>query len=215
MKKTIILVLITAIILASMPINAYAVGSATINFKSNNTVFIGDTIKVYVSIENIEDANNGIVGIEGKLIFDNKKLEFIEAKTIDTPYDIWFNPKLNKLVGIDFTFEKAINKNTNIYEFTFKALEEGATNITLGEAELSDSKANILNTNVYSKDIIITKKVIKQKEEEKVEEVFTPAPVITKEAIKTEVKEEITNKEKLEKVNNAVHSLLKKITDLF
>ena len=33
--------------------------------------------------------------------------------------------------------------------------------------------------------------------------------------IEKEVKKEITNKEKLEKVNNVVHNLLKKLTDLF
>jgi len=211
MKKTIILGLIIATLLSCMPINVYAVGKASINFKSSNTVLVGDTIKVYMSIEDIEDANNGIVGVGGKLIFDNEKLEFVEAKTIDTPYDFWFNPKSNKLAGLDFTFENAINKDTKIYEFTFKALDEGTTNVTLDGVELADSETNVLNVNVYSEDItIVQKEEVVIKEEKVVYE-----PVVKNEVVKTEVKEEITNKEKLEKVNNAVHNLLKKLTDLF
>lgn len=207
MKKTILVGLIATTLFTSIPVNTYAVGSASINFKSDNTVSVGDTIKVYMSIEDVVDANNGIVGVDGKLIFDNEKLEFVEAKIVDAPYDFWFNPKSNKIAGLDFTFERAINQDTKIYEFTFKALEEGNANITLDEAELSDSKTNVLNVNVYSKDITITSKVVK---EEKAEE-----PVIKKESKVEEIKTEITNKEKLEKVNNVVHSLLKKLTNLF
>lgn len=213
MKKKLVIGLIIATLFSSTPINVYAIGSASVNFNSNNTVDIGENIKVYMSIENIEDADKGIIGVGGKLIFDNNKLEFIEAKTVNTPYDFWFNPKSNKLAGLDFTFENAINKNTTIYEFTFKALEEGNTTITLDEAELSDTLTKVLNTNVYGKEITITKKAIIEKEE--VEP--TEEKIIKKEdkKIEKEVKKEITNKEKLEKVNNVVHNLLKKLTDLF
>ena len=167
MKKKLVIGLIAATLFSSTPINVYAVGSASVNFNSNNTVDVGENIKVYMSIENIEDADKGIIGVGGKLIFDNNKLEFIEAKTVNTPYDFWFNPKSNKLAGLDFTFENAINKNTTIYEFTFKALEEGNTTITLDEAELSDTLTKVLNTNVYGKEITITKKAIIEQEEVK------------------------------------------------
>lgn len=219
MKKKLVICLIAATLFSSTPLNVYAVGSASVNFNSNNTVDIGENIKVYMSIENIEDADKGIIGVGGKLIFDNNKLEFIEAKTVNTPYDFWFNPKSNKLAGLDFTFENAINKNTTIYEFTFKALEEGNTTITLDEAELSDTLTKLLNTNVYGKEITIIKKAIIEKEEVKpIEEKVnkTEDKKIEKEVKKeTTTKEEITNKEKLEKVNNVVHNLLKKLTDLF
>lgn len=212
MKKKIVLGLITAMLLSSMPVKVSAVGSATINFNSNDTVNVGDTIKVYMSIDDIEEANNGIVGVGGKLVYNNELLELIEAKTADTPYDFWFNPKSNKLAGLDFTFEHAINKDTKIYEFTFKALEEGNANITLDEAELSDSKTNVLNTNVYSKTITINTKV----EEVKREDNTIENKIVKKETKKVEVKEkEVTNKEKLEKVNDMVHGLLKKLTNLF
>ena len=213
MKNKIVLGLIAITLLLSTPLKVYAVGSASINFRSEDTVTVGNNIKVYMSIEDVEDANNGIVGVGGKLIFDNEKLEFVEANLVDAPYDFWFNPKSNKLAGLDFTFENAINKNTTIYEFTFKALEEGNTTITLDEAELSDTLTKVLNTNVYGKEITITKKAIIEKEE--VEP--TEEKIIKKEEkkIEKEVKKEITNKEKLEKVNNVVHNLLKKLTDLF
>jgi len=213
MKKKVVIGLLSATMLSSMPLNVGAIGNASINFRSSDTVSVGDNIKVYMSLENIEDASSGIVGVEGKLIFDTEKLEFIEAKTLDTPYDFWFNPDSNKLVGLDFTFENAISKDTNIYEFTFKALEEGATAVTLTDAELSDSKTNILNSNVYGKNITITEaKEVKDETKE-----ITTIKEVTKKTAKqdkTEIKEE-TNKEKLNKMNVVVHGLLKKLTNLF
>lgn len=215
MKKKIVLGLIAATLLSSMPLNVYAVGSASVNFKSNDKVEIGDSIKVYMSIEDIEDAHNGIVGVGGKLIYDNEKLEFVEAKLVDAPYNFWFNPKANKLAGLDFTFENAINKNTTIYEFTFKAIAEGNANITLDEAELSDSKTEVLTTNVYGKDITITERVVKEEVKPVVENKVVKTETKKTEAKKTKIKEVVTNKEKLEKVNVVVHDLLKKLSSLF
>lgn len=213
MKKKIVLGLIAATMLSSMPLNANAVGSASVNFKSNNIVEVGDTIKVYMSIEDIENAYTGIVGVGGRLIYDNEKLEFVEAKLIDAPYNFRFNPKANKLSGIDYNMEQTINKDTTIYEFTFKALEKGNTNITLEEAELSiiprkgQEKESILNANVNGKTIEVIEKTVEEVK-----------PIIEKnneKVVKTEVKEETTNKEKLEKVNVVVHELLKKLSNLF
>lgn len=219
MKKKVVLGLITATMLASAPLDVYAVGSASINFRSNDSVEIGDNIKVYMSIEDIKEANNGIVGVGGKLLFDNEKLELINAKTIATPYDFWFNPESNMLAGLDFTFEKAINSDTNIYEFTFKAIETGSTNITLEASELSDNKNNVLNSKVYGKSITIT-----EKQEEANEVKSEIKSVIENEVVKLETKKiektaetnlEETNKDKLAKMSGAVHNLLKKITEIF
>ena len=71
MKKKLVIGLVIATLFSSTPINVYAIGSASVNFNSNNTVDIGENIKVYMSIENIEDADKGIIGVGGKLIFDN------------------------------------------------------------------------------------------------------------------------------------------------
>ena len=207
MKNKIVLGLIAITLLSSTPINVYAVGSASVNFKSEDTVTVGNNIKVYMSIEEVEDANNGIVGVGGKLIFDNEKLEFVEANLVDAPYDFWFNPKSNKLAGLDFTFENAINKDTKIYEFTFKAIATGTTTITLEEAELSDSKPSILNSNVYGKEIVILERINAEDNKNDIKEV-----AVKKEEIKQ--KQEITNKEKLEKMNDVVHGLLKKLSNL-
>lgn len=217
MKKKIVIGLMAGTLLSSMPLNVYATGSATVNFKSNDTVEVGDTIKIYMSIEDITDAHNGIVGVGGKLNYDNEKLEFVEANIVDAPYSFWFNPKANKLAGLDFTFENAINKDTTIYEFTFKAINEGSTNITLDEAELSDSKPEILTTNVYGKNLTITKKAVEKETIKPVIKTTTKSSInkTIKAEVKPEVKEEITNKEKLVKVSNAVHDLLKKISNLF
>lgn len=212
MKNKIVLGLIAITLLLSTPLNVYAVGSASINFRSEDTVTVGNNIKVYMSIEDVEDANNGIVGVGGKLIFDNEKLEFVEANLVDAPYDFWFNPKSNKLAGLDFTFENAINKDTKIYEFTFKAIATGTTTITLEEAELSDSKTSILNSIVYGKEIVILEKVKEEDNNIEKEVAVKKEEIKPKEEIKQQ--QEITNKEKLEKMNDVVHGLLKKLSNL-
>ncbi len=235
MKNKLVIGLITGTMLTSMPLNVYAVGSASINFNSPREVNVGDTVKVYMSIEDVKDAHKGIVGVGAELIYDEDKLEFIGAKTVDTPYDFWFNPKSNKLAGLDFTFEKAINKDTKIYEFSFKAIKEGTAKVTLDDAELSDSKTNVLETTVNACEIkIILKEENKESKEElnkniennsietkekiEIKEVMETKETISKKTIKNKeevkVTEEITNKEKLEKVNEVVHSLIKKLSNL-
>ncbi len=216
MKKKLVVGLALAMSLNAMPIVANAEGSATINFKSNDQVNVGENIKVYLSIEDIVNKNNGIVSIGGELVYDNEKLELVNAKKLDTPYYFTFNPASNMLAGLDFSFENELNKDTKLYEFTFKAIEEGNTYITVNEAELGDKKAELLTPNVYGKTINITEK--EEKKVEKVKPVLTSKKEIKviKTTVKTEKKETVeTNKAKLQKINHKVCNLIKKISKLF
>lgn len=222
MKKKVAMGLVLA--MALMPSIANAEGSATINFKSKDNVEVGENVKVYLSIEDVVNNNNGIVSVGGKLNY-SANLKLVETKKLDTPYTFWFNPESNMLAGLDFTFENELNKNTNIYEFTFTALNEGPAKVTLLEAELGDKKAELITPNVYSKTINITEKNENNTNsvetlEKKINSLEKTIDTLKKEnkkyaatVVKTEKQE--SNKETVMKLSNKVKSFIKALKNLF
>lgn len=241
MKNKILLGVMTLGLLGSTT-SVYAMGNATVSFDSNNTVKVGDTFTVKMNVEDITDTYDGVVSIGGNLSFDNTKIEYISSKGIETPYQFQINEDYNyKIAGLDFTLDNGIKNNLTVYEFTFKALEEGNTTITLTNAKLTDSKEYI-NTNVVSKEInIINKKEEKQTpanikpvvktelENTKVENKIETETKVEVETNKTETKEETvvalldnkintnTKKEEnvIEKVINNITNFFSKILNLF
>lgn len=163
MKNKILVGLMTFGLLGSTA-SVYAMGNATVSFDSSNTVNVGDTFTVKMNVEDITDTYDGIVSMGGNLSFDSTKIEYISSKGIETPYQFQINENYNyKIAGLDFTLDNGIKNNLTVYEFTFRALEEGKTIITLTDAKLTDSKEYI-NTNVISKEINIINK-LEEKEE--------------------------------------------------
>lgn len=241
MKNKILLGVMTLGLLGSTT-SVYAMGNATVSFDSNNTVKVGDTFTVKMNVEDITDTYDGVVSMGGNLSFDNTKIEYISSKGIETPYQFQINEDYNyKIAGLDFTLDNGIKNNLTVYEFTFKALEEGNTTITLTNAKLTDSKEYI-NTNVVSKEInIINKKeetqapanikpVVKTElENTKVENKIETETKVEVETNKTETKEETvvalldnkintnTKKEEnvIEKVINNITNFFSKILNLF
>lgn len=241
MKNKILLGVMTLGLLGSTT-SVYAMGNATVSFDSNNTVKVGDTFTVKLNVEDITDTYDGVVSMGGNLSFDNTKIEYISSKGIETPYQFQINEDYNyKIAGLDFTLDNGIKNNLTVYEFTFKALEEGNTTITLTNAKLTDSKEYI-NTNVVSKEInIINKKEEKQTptnikpvvktelENTKVENKIETETKVEVETNKTETKEETvvalldnkintnTKKEEnvIEKVINNITNFFSKILNLF
>lgn len=206
MKKKLVMGLVLASSMASMPMNVLAKGSATINFTSNSEVSVGEEVKVIMSVEDILDTEAGVVSFGGKLTYDEEKLEYVSAKNLDTPYAFQINPKTMMLAGLDYTLANGIYNNMNIYEFTFKAKEAGTTEITLNKPVVTEIK-DYLTPTVNAKVIEIV-----EKKEEKVVE--------TKKEEQKEVKKEVqeakkveTNKAKLEKMSGFVHNILKKLTN--
>ena len=219
MKNKILIGLMTIGLLSSTT-SVYAMGNATVSFNSDDTVTVGDTFTVKMNVEDIKDTYDGVVSMGGNLSFDNTKIEYISSKGIDTPYQFQINEDYNyKIAGLDFTLENGIKDNLTVYEFTFKALQEGTTTITLTNAKLTDSK-DYIATNVVTKEIDIIQK--NKNEELKNIEI----PVINTESIKNEkenteiVKQEEVESKKEEKNTIVSHqvttqkekSLIQKIT---
>ena len=215
MKNKLLLGLIsTGILLAST--NAYALsGNATVEFTSENNIKVGDTFTVRMNVNNVTDTYDGIVSLGGNLVFDKDMIEYVSTNEIKTPYEFYINEDYNyKLAGLDFTLDKGILENTTVYEFTFKALQEGNTTITLENYKLTDSK-DYVNTTVVAKNIVIdakeeiveeVKPVVTEVKEVKVEKVEknieTVKPVEEKEETTEKVKEVVI--EKVEEKNEIV-----------
>lgn len=219
MKKKIFLTMAVVGAL-SLTSPVYAIGNATVSFDSDNTINIGDTFTVKMNVSNINDTYDGIVSMGGNLSFDNTKIEYVSSKGIDTPYLFQINEDYNyRIAGLDFTLDNGIKKNLTVYEFTFKALTEGNTNITFTNAKLTDSK-DYINTTVISKQIKIISKsntVTKVEEENnKNETIKSPSstrliPSSNKLTTTTNKKIIETTKVKKERISNEEKQVIKKL----
>ena len=141
--------------LLCIPSYAYAKGSASVEFTGNRSINVGDEFKVNMIIDNVTDAEGGIVGYAGCINFDSNILEIIDAKTANSYFDVYRNANINKIVGIDMTLEHGITSRTAVYEITFKGINEGNTTITLTGADLSDKNANEIDANVSGLNVAV------------------------------------------------------------
>ena len=211
--------------LLCIPSYAYAKGTATIEFTGNKSVNVGDEFKVNMVIDNVTDAEGGIVGYAGYIKFDDSVLEIVDAKTANNYFDVYKNDSINKIVGIDMTLNHGITSRTAVYEITFRGINEGNTTVTMTGADLSDRDANEVDANVNGLNVTINavKPVV-----EEVKPVYT---VVKEENIQTqetvveetvEIKEETveqkevkTTKKVVKKTKKQEKNLLKIVSKFF
>ena len=159
MKKKILLgTILASSLLITVPVEAQ--GTANVSLISENKVQVGDTFKVSLQVSDINDTYDGVVSMSGRLTFDKEKLEFISGKAMEEPYGFQMNVNTMMIAGLDFTLKNGFYSTTEVYEFTFKALEEGSSTITLQKATLTDSKGYITTT-VIDKNIEVVEKIEK------------------------------------------------------
>lgn len=187
--------------LLCVPSYAYAKGSANVRFEGNTNINVNDEFKVNMVIDNVSEAEGGIVGYAGYIKYDNSILEIVDAKSANNYFDVYKNDSINKIVGIDMTLNHGITSKTNIYEITFKGIKEGNTTIYLKDADLSDKDANIIDATVEGLNINVN--AIKPANEEVKTEVKPSYTVNKVEKVETHevvVKETIENKEEIKEV---------------
>ena len=152
MKKKLLMVL--AILACAIPNGVSARGITTVDVTGRSNVTVGETFIVNISLKDVVDTYDGVVSFSGNLSFDKSKLELVDAKLADCPYQFHMNREKLILAGLDFTLVNGIYDETVIYTFTFKAIESGNTDVTIKEAVLTDSKDYIhAITNTLSIDI--------------------------------------------------------------
>ena len=141
--------------LLCIPSYAYAKGSASVEFAGNRSVNVGDEFIVNMVIDNVSEAEGGIVGFGGYIKFDNNILEIVDAKSANSYFDVYRNANIDKIAGIDMTLEHGITSRTTVYEISFKGINEGNTLVTLTGADLSDKNANTLDANVSGLNVSV------------------------------------------------------------
>lgn len=187
--------------LLCVPSYAYAKGSANVRFEGNTNINVNDEFKVNMVIDNVSEAEGGIVGYAGYIKYDNSIIEIVDAKSANNYFDVYKNDSINKIVGIDMTLNHGITSKTNVYEITFKGIKEGNTTIYLKDADLSDKDANIIDATVEGLSVNVN--AIKPANEEVKTEVKPSYTVNKVEKVETQevvVKETIENKEEIKEV---------------
>lgn len=125
------------ITLLCIPSVAFAKGTAGVKFEGANNVNVGDEFTVNMVIDNVNDTEYGVVGFGGYISYDSNVLELVSTSQGNS-YEVLINKNNNKIIGIDYTMENGIKKRTDVLKLTFKAKDEGNTNITLANGELED-----------------------------------------------------------------------------
>ena len=211
--------------LLCIPSYAYAKGTATVEFTGNKSVNVGDEFKVNMVIDNVTDAEGGIVGYAGYIKFDDSVLEIVDAKTANNYFDVYKNDNINKIVGIDMTLNHGITSRTAVYEITFRGIGEGNTTVTMTGADLSDRDANEVDANVNGLNVTINavKPVVEEVKPiytvQKEEKTQTQETVVEE---TTEIKEETveqkevkTTKKVAKKTKKQEKNLLKIVSKFF
>ena len=215
--------------LLCVPSYAYAKGTANVRFEGNTNINVNDEFKVNMVIDNVSEAEGGIVGYAGYIKYDNSILEIVDAKSANNYFDIYKNDSINKIVGIDMTLNHGITSKTNVYEITFRGIKEGNTTIYLKDADLSDRDANIIDATVEGLNVNVNAvKPIVEEVKTEVKPVYT---VVKEEKIQTqetvveetiEIKEETieqkevkTTKKVAKKTKKQEKNLLKIVSKFF
>ena len=211
--------------LLCIPSYANAKGTATIEFTGNKSVNVGDEFKVNMVIDNVTDAEGGIVGYAGYIKFDDSVLEIVDAKTANNYFDVYKNDSINKIVGIDMTLNHGITSRTAVYEITFRGINEGNTTVTMTGADLSDRDANEVDANVNGLNVTINAVKPVVEEVKPVYTVVKEEKIQTQETVveeTTEIKEETveqkevkTTKKVVKKTKKQEKNLLKLVSKFF
>ena len=211
--------------LLCIPSYAYAKGTATIEFTGNKSVNVGDEFKVNMVIDNVTDAEGGIVGYAGYIKFDDSVLEIVDAKTANNYFDVYKNDSINKIVGIDMTLNHGITSRTAVYEITFRGINEGNATVTMTGADLSDRDANEVDANVNGLNVTINAvkpvveevkpvyTVVKEEKTQTQETVVEETTEIKEETV--EQKEVKTTKKVVKKTKKQEKNLLKLVSKFF
>jgi hypothetical protein len=184
--------------LLCVPSYAYAKGSANVRFEGNTNVNVNDEFKVNMVIDNVSEAEGGIVGYAGYIKYDNSILEIVDAKSANNYFDIYKNDSINKIVGIDMTLNHGITSKTNVYEITFRGIKEGNTTIYLKDADLSDKEANIIDATVNGLNVNVN--AIKIEENKEVKPSYTVNKAEKVETHESVIEEHIENKEEIKEI---------------
>lgn len=135
--------------------NVSAKGSANIGYVGEDTINVGETFTVKVKVSDIEGLP--IIGIGGRIVFDQEYLEFVSMSGMEEPFPMLYNEKNLIFSGFSFV-AKGVVKEADILTITFKAIKEGTTNLSFYEPELSDYNADIIETKEIPYSLTITKK---------------------------------------------------------
>ena len=212
--------------LLCIPSYAYAKGTGSVRFEGNKNVNVGDEFKVNMVIDNVSEAEGGIVAFGGYISYDKDLLEIVDAKSANEYFDVVRNKNIDKIVGLDYSLAHGVYDRSNVYEITFRSINEGNTTITLRDGELVDKNAEELDVNATGLNVTVTKvlePVVEEKTEVKpVYTVVNEEKVDTQEVVvdntveikeNTDVKETVKiTKKTAKKTKKAEKNLLKLVS---
>jgi len=154
-KKFKILMALIILQIFAVCTSVHAAGTATISFEGNSTVKVGSSISVKMYIKNISSVPGGVFGIQGILDFDSTYLEYVSGTKSSS-----LSPSISttnyKIIGMTMSDSDALNSDTLIFTFNFKAKKAGTTAVSLKNGAVSDGNSDAVALTINKKTITIT-----------------------------------------------------------
>lgn len=150
LKKINLLIILTVILSAlTFTTKVCAAASAVIGISGNSTANMGSNITVKMYVSNVVDTIGGVSSVSANLKFDSDYLEYVSGTGVSTPYTFQINPSNNYIIaGLDTTLSNGITGSgqVNVMTFVFRPKQEGTTQITLTNNDLTDTVNQISST---------------------------------------------------------------------
>lgn len=156
-RKMIALAIILSLIIPILTFNVLAV-SAKFKLQTDKLeVKRGETFRIVVTTENIEEIKGGFNGYSGSLNYDTARFSRNKTETSVDGWNFVYNPKANTFLGNDPTGMDFKEKNIDVFTITFEVLP----NAQLGESKielknLAISDASFRNINLSDSSLTIT-----------------------------------------------------------
>lgn len=150
-RKTLLFISVFFIATSLNKAVSFAAGSCNIYISGESTVYVGETISLILSVNNINGANNGLASTEGTLFLSNSNVSLVGFTSL-SPFQIGFSGNSFAGSSMDTT---TIRSNGNLFSFNLKANSVGSTNISFGNSLFGDSLGESISCNNPEKHITV------------------------------------------------------------
>lgn len=134
-----------------------AAGSVSTSMSGSNSVYVGNTIDVTLSVTGVNGVSGGgLTGIAGSISYDSNYLEYVSFKSL-APFEINYSNSSRVFTGFDTTGgSKKISGNSDIIRITFRTKAVGNTTVKYVDTDASDLNDEAPYVSGASKTISIT-----------------------------------------------------------
>lgn len=129
-------------------------GSVTVGFSGKDSVTVGQSIDVIVTVSDVDGLTDGVATVQGDISFDGNYLEYVKHEDVSSSLSVSYGTKTKRFVALGMGGEYVPHAD-RLLKLTLKAKKAGTTTIRVGNVIVGDTKAIMHSSNVQEKTIRI------------------------------------------------------------